>query len=133
MLMKYYSHERDWKHATLKDVALQLLNPVRAIHLAAAWMKHLKENIVIKDPNTGVTRNINDREAAYAYCGCSGVVFRNKDGSVNYPVPKYDNYRFWVQGSYKHLGSADASSAIQRRNDLEAMLVENRGEAWLFL
>ncbi|MFG6200814.1 RHS repeat-associated core domain-containing protein [Nonomuraea sp. JJY05] len=133
MLIKYYSHERDWTKATLADVMKQLANPVRAIHITAAWMKHLKQNIVVTDADTGITRHISDKEAAYAYCGCSGVVFRNKDGSVNYPVPLYDKFRIWVQGDYRYLGSSNASAAIQRKKDLDAMLEPGTGEAWIFM
>ncbi|MBB6344345.1 RHS repeat-associated protein [Nonomuraea muscovyensis] len=133
MLIKYYSHERDWSKAKLRDVADQLHNPIRAIHLTAAWMKHLKENIKVTDADTGVNRPITDEEAAYAYCGCSGVVFRNKDGSVNYPVPKYDNFRIWVQSGYRRLNSTSASNAIQRKKDLDAMWKPLTGDAWKFM
>ncbi|MEV0228095.1 RHS repeat-associated core domain-containing protein [Nonomuraea sp. NPDC050786] len=132
MLIKYYSNERDWTKATLRDVARQLFNAVRAIHLTAAWLKHLKQNIVVTDSDTGVTRHISDKEAAYAYCGCSGVVFRNKDGSVNYPVPKYDRFRVWVQSGYRYLNTTNAGNAIQRKKDLDAMLEPGTGEAWIF-
>ncbi|MEV8635808.1 hypothetical protein AB0395_29540 [Streptosporangium sp. NPDC051023] len=49
MLDKYYSKERDWKHAKAKTISDELFkNPERAIHLAAAWMRYLKENIKYK-------------------------------------------------------------------------------------
>ncbi|MFI7700342.1 RHS repeat-associated core domain-containing protein [Nonomuraea sp. NPDC049480] len=116
-----------WKKATLGQIAAELLKPARAIDLAAAWMAHLKQHIKIDG------RPINDLEAAYAYCGCSGVVVW--DGKkLYYPTPDYDRFVTWMKTGFLEGKPANVAEAKQRKKDLDAMFNLNGGDGvvWAF-
>ncbi|MFC4005817.1 RHS repeat-associated core domain-containing protein [Nonomuraea purpurea] len=60
-----------------------------AIHMAAAWMRHLKENV------KGLGRPLTDMEAAIGYCGCSGVVMDPNSGIIT-----AGRFVEWVKSGY---------------------------------
>ncbi len=118
MLVKLEGNK--WKKKTVVQIAAELLKPARAIELAAAWMAHLKQHIVING------RNIDDYEAAYAYCGCSGVVTVSKNGAIYYPTPSYKHLETWLKTG-KLPNEANEVEANRRRRELDAMFDLNKG------
>ncbi|MEU8141397.1 hypothetical protein [Nonomuraea sp. NPDC048901] len=114
MLIKYYYKERDWGKATLGQVTDQLLHAPRAIQLAAAWMEYLKQNVWYENKD-GSRHNLTDREAAEAYCGCSGVTVDNPLGG--YPLLSFKKYKDWKETGY--LDRKDSTSVVNRQRDLE--------------
>ncbi|WP_386190485.1 RHS repeat-associated core domain-containing protein [Streptosporangium jomthongense] len=115
MLEKFYGKAK-WGAPKLKSVLREMLNPDRAIHLAAAWMEHLKENISWKGANG--THHLTDEEAAIAYCGCSGVTV-DRPGLGN---TKLNSKRFvdWAKTGFADWGllTSSRSAAIKRREEL---------------
>jgi hypothetical protein len=64
-------------------------------------------------------RPINDIEAAYAYCGCSGVTVWDGTNWF-YPVPKHDRFDTWmktgvVDGTQENLANAKIGGEIWMR------------------
>ncbi|GAA3211481.1 hypothetical protein GCM10020216_016130 [Nonomuraea helvata] len=114
MLIKYYGKE--WEKASLGKVIDQLMNPSRAIHLAAAYLRHLKKTIVYKDPSTGRLTHINDKQAALAYCGCSGVTVKDPTtASIN--DLQYSKFVRWLETGV--LDRDDAHIAYGRQATLK--------------
>ncbi|MEV6152363.1 hypothetical protein AB0L53_18655 [Nonomuraea sp. NPDC052129] len=84
-------------------------------------MQHLKQNVTIDG------RPINDIEAAYAYCGCSGVTVW--DGTNwYYPVPKHDRFDTWMKTGVLDGTQKNVTNAKQGRKDLDAMLSMGGGD-----
>ncbi|WP_160330415.1 DNRLRE domain-containing protein [Sphaerimonospora mesophila] len=103
MLNRYYSGRGD--RMTNKEIATLLNhNAGMAIELAAAYMRYLKESIVIDTP--GGSRHINDWEAALAYCGCTGVTWSRSKGRF-----VWGGFVKWIEG-----GSAPQAEAEKRRD-----------------
>ena len=116
MLIKHKG--KHWENATLGQVRKQMLHPPTAIHLAAAWMSHLKMNIRIQVA-PGEYKFISDEQAAIAYCGCSGVVVMDKKGNL---LKEMNAERFtkWMEtGKYSASSAKNKADAEQRRADLE--------------
>ncbi|MBB2911731.1 RHS repeat-associated protein [Streptosporangium becharense] len=116
MLIKNYSHERDWGKASTGDIADILMDEKhrrRSIFLAAAWMEHLKENVWYVLPSGHVHR-INDREAAVAYCGCSGVWIKNGKFEMR-------QYQKWKETGV--LDNKNGETAKKRERFLENVLL----------
>ncbi|WP_329087694.1 MULTISPECIES: RHS repeat-associated core domain-containing protein [unclassified Streptosporangium] len=114
MLEKYYG--KKWANATVRSVMLEMLKPSRAIHLAAAWMKHLKENVwYMKD---GAKHYLDDKEAAIAYCGCAGVWVDNPASGNT----ELNTRRFvaWAESNFQDntLIVKRPEDGINRRNEL---------------
>ncbi|MEU7900279.1 RHS repeat-associated core domain-containing protein [Nonomuraea sp. NPDC049152] len=118
MMMKHYGKE-EWKRRPIADYVKQGLDPNRSIHLAAAWMAHLKENVwYMKD---GAKHYLDDKEAAIAYCGCSGVTVDNP-ASGNTQL-NFDRFRTWAENGFRDefLTVRDPKSratGIQRRHQI---------------
>ncbi|MFD0883228.1 LamG-like jellyroll fold domain-containing protein [Streptosporangium algeriense] len=115
MLEKHYGKAK-WGAPKLKSVLREMLNPDRAIHLAAAWMGHLKEKISWK-VSKGI-HHLTDEEAAIAYCGCSGVTVEGP-GLGN---TQLNSKRFveWAKSGFAdwNLRTGNRSAAIRRREEL---------------
>ncbi|MGW4801636.1 hypothetical protein ACWEPC_55390, partial [Nonomuraea sp. NPDC004297] len=115
MLAKYNGKEYlDKKKHTTEELAAWMRKPENAIRAAAAWMKHLKENIKIHG------RPLNDMEAAIGYCGCSGVVvYANRPPGEQIHARKFER---WAENGWDpdelERGWNDKHVAINRRNDL---------------
>ncbi|GGP83796.1 RHS repeat-associated core domain-containing protein [Streptosporangium pseudovulgare] len=108
MLIKYYPKE-GWDKKSSFAIARLLYEDVpRSIHLAAAWMAHLKKEIRIMGTD-GFERNINDMEAAIAYCGCSGVTVDLKNPTKLI----YDKFRIWMEGG--PLGGSEKNKEVAKR------------------
>ncbi|WP_343948126.1 RHS repeat-associated core domain-containing protein [Nonomuraea longicatena] len=132
MLIKHEG--RKWARTEMRYIIKEMLKPARAIDLAAAWLAHLKQNIRING------RPIDDFEAAYAYCGCSGVV--TWDGrKFYYPVPRYEKFAAWLSyhksndpGKRNPLQGGNAAEADRRARELDAMtnIGGNDGVVWEF-
>lgn len=128
MLAKHYGAKfNDKNKYSTEWVAGKLNNPQIAIHLAAAWMRHLKENITIDG------RHLTDMEAAVAYCGCSGVVVYpdKKEGEQIRP----EKFVAWVKSGYTSKGLQGVSeenhdTAIRRRTLLEQYAGAPAHELW---
>ncbi|MEV0347597.1 LamG-like jellyroll fold domain-containing protein [Nonomuraea sp. NPDC050680] len=112
MMMKWYGKEK-WNSRPIGDFVKQALDPNRAIHLAAAWMEHLKENVwYMKD---GAKHYLDNNEAAIAYCGCSGVWVDNPiSGNTEL---NSERFRAWAENGFtdKALGGSTAATGIKRR------------------
>ncbi|WP_344976381.1 LamG-like jellyroll fold domain-containing protein [Streptosporangium fragile] len=120
MLEKYYGKAK-WGpgRARLGDVAEEMLDPHRAIHLAAAWMEHLKQNVwYMKD---GAKHYLDDKEAAIAYCGCSGVTVV-APGTGNTSI-NFARFRVWAENGWRdeELKVGNPDPGIKRRRDLERL------------
>nr|BFE78552.1 hypothetical protein GCM10020093_011530 [Planobispora longispora] len=127
MLQKHYgSKTNKWDpgKARLGDVLEKMLDPNMAIHLAAAWMAHLKQNVWFykKDANGKKYKHyLDDKEAAIAYCGCSGVTVHNP-GSGNTKIDISD-FQTWAESGFQD-GSLDVTNpapGIKRRRELEEL------------
>ncbi|MEU4228458.1 RHS repeat-associated core domain-containing protein [Nonomuraea sp. NPDC026600] len=113
MLVKYYG--KKWKDASLAEVVGQLLNPSRAIHLAAAYLAYLKKTITYKTPG-GYDRRLDDFQAALAYCGCSGVTVSNPV-TASIEDLQYGKFQIWMQTGA--LPRDDRSVAYERLNKMK--------------
>ncbi|TMR21827.1 RHS repeat-associated core domain-containing protein [Nonomuraea turkmeniaca] len=115
-MMIYKNYGKKYAKMTIGQVTTWMMDPAKAIDLAAAWMAHLKVNIKVIE--FGDYRELNDMEAAIAYCGCSGVVnWSSKTGA--FWVPKAKEFAEWMNtGDTKGI----QRSAIDRKRDLEEML-----------
>ncbi|MGI5274205.1 LamG-like jellyroll fold domain-containing protein [Nonomuraea sp. CA-218870] len=115
MMMKHYG-KKEWEGKTIGEYAEQAFNPNRAIHLAAAWLAHLKENVWYM--KGGVKHYLDDREAAIAYCGCSGVTVDNPiSGNTKLTTTKF---RAWAESGWqdKALQGNSRLTGIARRNQI---------------
>ncbi|MFF0246227.1 LamG-like jellyroll fold domain-containing protein [Streptosporangium sandarakinum] len=126
MLMKHAktAKERErWKNASAFTIAAVLNDDrPRAIHLAAAWMAHLKEKVYWK--TSSGTHHISDFEAALAYCGCSGVTI---DPDKPYSTKLFfTRFQDWMSG--KELTSGGKDVAIKRRKMLEGYIYGGMAE-----
>ncbi|MET9066097.1 RHS repeat domain-containing protein [Streptosporangium sandarakinum] len=115
MLEKFYG--KRWARPTLRDVMREMMKPDRAIHLAAAWMEHLKQNVWYM--KGGVKHYLDDKEAAIAYCGCSGV-WVDAPGTGNTSINS-TRFRQWAESGWKdsELRVTNPGPGIARRRDLE--------------
>ncbi|MER5646140.1 RHS repeat-associated core domain-containing protein [Streptosporangium sp. NPDC002524] len=108
----------NWGSASSRRIADYLYNnPSGAIHLAAAWMKHLKENVKWKLPD-GSTYHINDEQAAIAYCGCSGVTI-NKEKPTELLFEKFE---IWMKTGVPQGSETNKAIAVKRRAFIEAVM-----------
>ncbi|WP_326825434.1 RHS repeat-associated core domain-containing protein [Streptosporangium sp. NBC_01756] len=117
MLEKFYG--KKWANPTLRSVMNEMINPNKAIHLTAAWMEHLKQNVwYMKD---GAKHYLDDKEAAIAYCGCSGVTV-DAPGTGNTEL-SFKRFQQWAESGFqdKELTVKDSAPGIARRKDLEEL------------
>ncbi|MEU7897671.1 RHS repeat-associated core domain-containing protein [Nonomuraea sp. NPDC049152] len=116
MMMKHYG-SKEWGRRPIGDYVKEGLNPHRSIHLAAAWMAHLKENVSYQ--KDGATHWLTDREAAIAYCGCSGVWVDNPaSGNTRLNATRFIE---WAESGFKDkaLRVSNPDTGIERRKALE--------------
>ncbi|WP_344884435.1 RHS repeat-associated core domain-containing protein [Nonomuraea antimicrobica] len=116
LMMKHYG-KKEWESRPLGDYLKEALDPNRAIHLAAAWMRHLKENVWYM--KGGSRHYLNDAEAAIAYCGCSGVTVDNPASGNTKLTTK--NFRAWAESGFNDnaLAGASAATGVERRKKLQ--------------
>ncbi|NJP91628.1 hypothetical protein HCN51_19555, partial [Nonomuraea sp. FMUSA5-5] len=81
-----------------------LLNPTESIHLAAMWLKYVKETVKIPlGSRDNARRDITWAEAGVAYCGCSGVTL-DKENNNEFTWREFIKWRKGLKVN----GAADA-------------------------
>ncbi|MGW0201979.1 RHS repeat domain-containing protein [Nonomuraea sp. NPDC003201] len=108
---KDYLDKDKWPTAKLVDY---MHHAPHAIHMAAAYMRYLKENV------KGLNRKMTDMDAAIAYCTCSGAVMDPKTGVVS-----AKRYVAWANSGY--IGRPEAT----KQNPENGRIAEERRNALL--
>ncbi|MGW0192039.1 RHS repeat-associated core domain-containing protein [Nonomuraea sp. NPDC003201] len=127
MLRKHFPKQWEGK-ISIDRVKEQLLDPKQAIWLAAAWLRHLKETISYVPRGETRKRNLNDEEAAIAYCGCSGVTVNSRKKLFE-PKQNADVFIAWMQSN--KLDRTNPDDGINRRRDLEELMAAgNAGDEY---